>query len=451
MTILVGSDVPGLLSALEQTLGSAQQLAVARDAETISALISNPSVRLDALIAGDTITPHPGKDIATSLWEITAYMSRYREPTAPVILTVAHDMPAVIQEALRTEAEKTGGDLQTISRRARAHDHPEAQQAVAWIMERLSLEPQRRQYTIVATGTVGGSGTTSTVMNICLQLNRLGLRVLAVDLDVTRSGLRSWLRLQEPVEEGFGTLPDEFPNLIETYPLELIERRIVHHRTGLDLLFAGPERIGSTGLDDALLEGLINTIALLDYDIVCYDLPVEWKLCPALTALPPRVATWPIVVCPPGRKERDGAFAALDMLGTIERDDGRTALDTAMVLFIEGESGQVQPIRSVRQELLRQYPAVTDLGTLPRDPALLSMAAERHEFSPVFDLAPRRPYCHAIRAATRRWIEAVALPPAWLTRIDPYERRPRGTVQGRHTLRGRRPKIEPLPGTGTQA
>jgi hypothetical protein len=93
-----------------------------------------------------------------------------------------------------------------------------------------------------------------------------------------------------------------------------------------------------------------------------------------------------------------------------------------MLVFIEGEKGHAMDIRSVRQDVLRQYPTVTDLGTLPRDPALLSMAAERREFCSVFDLAPRRAYCQTMRTATRRWIEAMDIPPTWLTRTDPYER-----------------------------
>jgi MinD-like ATPase involved in chromosome partitioning or flagellar assembly len=425
MTILVGSDVPGLLSALEQTLGGSQQLAIARDAERIAATISNPAIRLDALILSDTIAPHPGKDIATSLWELIAYVSRYREPVAPVILTLAADTPAVIQDALRAEVRKTGGDIYLLSQRARSHDHPEAKQAVAWLMSRLKLEPQRRQVSIVSTSNAGGSGKTSTVMHFCLQLSRLGLRVLVVDLDIAQGALLSWFRAQGEAHAFFTTLPQEHPVPVGPYPLELVERRIFHHSSGLDVLFAGRGVRDQLDISTACLEQLIDTIALLDYDVVCYDMPGEWKVRPVIVSLLARRATTPFVVCPPGRKERDGAFAALEVLGKIEREDGRTALDAAVVCFIEGERGHVMPIRSMRQALLRQYPTVTDLGTLPRDPALLSMAAERQEFCSVFDLAPRRPYCHAIRAAVRRWIDRVELPATWLTRVDPYERRPR--------------------------
>lgn len=449
MGILVGSDVPGLLSALEQTLGSPQQLTVARDAEAVMALIANPAFRLDALILSDTLTPHPGKDIATSLWELTSYMSRYRDPQAPVLMTLGRETPEAIQGALRDEVRKTGGDLLLLSHRARTHDHPEAREAVAWLMGQLKLEPQRRQYTIVSTSNAGGSGKTSTVMNFCLQLSRLGLRVLVVDLDIAQGALLSWFRAQGDVQEFFTTLPQEYPQLAGTYPLELVERRIHRHNSGLDVLFSGRGVRDQLDISTGCLEGLIDTIALLDYDVVCYDMPGEWKVRPVIVSLLARRTTSPFVVCPPGRKERDGAHAALDVLSRIERDDGRTALDAAMLVFIEGERGHVMNIRPVRQELLRQFPMVTELGTLPRDPALLSMAAERHEFCSVFDLAPRRPYCRVLRSAARRWIEAVDLPPTWITRIDPYERRGNPFWPAR-AQKSRTPGAAPLPGLASQ-
>ncbi|MFV9505265.1 MAG: hypothetical protein AB4911_11945 [Oscillochloridaceae bacterium umkhey_bin13] len=148
MAILVGSDVPGLLSALEQALGGSQQLTIVRDAESITALISNPAFRLDALIVSDTITPPPGKDAATALWEIASYMSRYREPLVPVVLTLARETPALIQDALRAEVRKTGGDLQLMTSRARTPDHPEARQVVAWIVAhwQLPIEVNARRH-----------------------------------------------------------------------------------------------------------------------------------------------------------------------------------------------------------------------------------------------------------------------------------------------------------------
>lgn len=445
MTILVGSDLPGLLSALEQALGGSQQLAVAHDAEAITALISNPAYRLDALIVSDTIAPQPNKDVATSLWEIASYMSRYRDPIAPIVLTLAADTPVVIQDALRTEVQKTGGDIYLLSRRGRAHDHPEAQQAVAWIMSQLKLEPQRRQYAIVSASNAGGSGKTSTLMNFCLQLSRIGLRVLAVDLDIAQGGLLAWFRAHAEVREFFTTLSDEHPDLVATYPVELVERRIYHHSSGVDLLFSGQGVRDQLDISTECLEGLIDTIALLDYDVVCYDTPGDWKLRPVIVSLLARSTSSPLVVCPPGRKERDGALAALEVLGKISREDGRSALEAAMLLFVEGERGHVTNIRTVRQDVLRQYPLVTDLGILPRDPALISMAAERSEFCSVFDLAPRRPYCQAIRTAVRRWIEAVGMPSSRLTRPDPYERRPRPSFWAGWGARSRMSRVAPPP------
>jgi MinD-like ATPase involved in chromosome partitioning or flagellar assembly len=185
---------------------------------------------------------------------------------------------------------------------------------------------------------------------------------------------------------------------------------VYHHPSGLDVLFSGRGVRDQHDLPTSDLDALIDTLGTLDYDLVCCDLPSEWKQRPIIVSLLARPEASPIVVCPPGRKERDGALAALAVLQQIPRDDGRSALDAALIIFIAGERGHVMDIRSVRTDVLRQFPHVTDLGTLPRDPALLSMAAERPTFCSVFDLAPRRPYCRAIDTAAARWRAAVGLP-----------------------------------------
>lgn len=88
-----------------------------------------------------------------------------------------------------------------------------------------------------------------------------------------------------------------------------------------------------------------------------------------------------------------GALAALDVLGKIGREDGRTALDAAMVLFAEGERGMAVTICEVRRDVLRQYPMLTGPGHATarhRADRQTRRPAERQEFCSVFDLAPRR-------------------------------------------------------------
>lgn len=445
MTILVSSTVPGLLGALEQALGGSQELLLVRDAERLRALISNPDVAFTALILSDTIEPRPHQEVSQSLWEIVAALSRHRRPPVPVLLTLDSDTPIVIQDALQTEVRRTGGDLHLLSRRARTPSHPEAQQAVAWIMAHLHLRTPRGQLVIVPATAAGGSRKTTSVVNLCLYLASRGLRVLIVDLDIAQGALVPFFRVSSEPLEFYTTLPDEHPDLVTTYPLDLVQRRIYRHNAaGLDLLFAGHGLHDQLDMEAHHLEGLIDTLALLDYDVVCYDVPGDWKRRNAIASLFARGSTSPFVICPPGRKERLGALAALEVLGKIGREDGRTALDAAMVLFAEGERGMAVAIPEVRRDLLRQYPTVTDLGALPHDAALISMVAERPEFCSVFDLAPRRAYCHAIRAAAQRWMDVVELPSIWLTRSDPYAPPAR-----RHWLLGRRPALRPLPVSST--
>lgn len=426
MTILVSSNVPGLLGALEQALGGSQELLVVHDAERLQGIIRSPDIRLTALILSDAIAPRPNQEAAQSLWEIVAYMSRHRRPPAPVLLTLDCETPAVIQDALQTEARKTGGDVFLLSHRVRTPDHPEAQQAVAWIMAQLNLAAPHRQQVIVPATAAGGSRKSTSMLNLCIYLRSRGLRTLIVDVDIAQGALLTTLRVGDEPLEFYTTLPDEHPDLEGAYPTELVQRRIYRHRpSGLDVLFAGHGIRDQLDMAPRHFEGLIETLAQLDYDVVCYDAPGDWKRRNAIVSLFARVNTSPFVICPPGRKERMGALAALEVLGKIEREDGLTALDAAMALFVEGERGMAVTIREVRRDVLRQYPMLTDLGVLPHDPALISAVAERQEFCSVFDLAPRRAYCVAVREAARRWMEAAGLPPAWLTNPDPYARRSR--------------------------
>lgn len=210
---------------------------------------------------------------------------------------------------------------------------------------------------------------------------------------------------------------------ISTYPPELVQRRIyAHEPSGLDVLFAGHGIRDQLDMLPAQFEGLIDTLAEFDYEVVCYDVPGDWKRRNMIASLLARPNTSPVVICPPGRKERLGALAALAVLANIEREDGRSALEAAMLLGVEGERGMAVTIREVRRDVLRQYPMLADLGTLPHDTALISAVAEREQFCSVFDLAPRRAYCQALREAARRWMAAVDLPAAWLRRPDPYAR-----------------------------
>lgn len=411
MTILVGSDIPGLVSALEQALGGSRRLMVVRDADTILAIIKDPSRRVDALILNDGVAPPAHTDIATALWDITSYVARTRRPTIPTVMTLGDDTPVAVYEALRAEAQQTGGDLHLVPRSIRSPEQPEAQQAVASITAHLRLESERRRFTIVAMSGAGGSGVSSTTINLSLQLARLGLRVLFVEGERSGSAANTWLGVQHTSQDN-----------TTGWSKQEVERQISHHHSGLDVLFA--ERCMGDLRDayQSSLDGLLDVLAGLNYDVVSFDGVRNQPERPDIVALLSQPTSSPLIICPPGVKERTAALATLRTLSAIDCGNGRTALDAAVVVFVEGERGQMTEIDRVKRDVLQQFPMVTDLGTLPRDPALLSLALERSEFCSVFDLAPQRPYCHAIRSAARRWVQAVDLPATWLTRFDPDER-----------------------------
>ena len=424
MTILIGSTIPGLLDALKHAFGDAQELLVIREAEQIQQALRAPAIT--AIILSDTIVPRPTQDVAQSLWEIIAYVSRHRQPLVPIWLILDRATPAIIRDALRAETRKTGGDIYLLSSRAsRRATHPDTQQAVAWLLAHLrptlsDCSPSHhRPWVLVPATAAGGARKSTSMLNLCLYLHRRGLRVLLVDTDIGQGALLTSLRVSNEPLEFYTTLPEEYPDLVTTYPTELVRRRIYHHPSGLDALFAGHGIRDQLDMEPRQLDGLIDTIAQLDYDVVCYDMPGDWKQRNVIVSLCARSTTSPVVICPPGRKERTGALAALDVLSKVEREDGRTALDAAMICFAEGERDLTVTIAEVRNEILQRYPMLIDLGTLPHVPALISVVTEQQEFCSVFDIAPRHPYCMAVREAAHRWMDAVGLPSSALTIPDP--------------------------------
>lgn len=413
MTILVGSDAPGLLGALERVLGGTQRLTVLQETTAIAAQVRDANKRLDALILNDALATPATGDIATALWDIVSFVARERRPTIPTVLTLRDDTQPAIYEALRTEVQRTGGDVYLVSRGIHTADQLEAQQIVAAIIGHFAFEPQRRSYTLVAISNAGGIGATSTLTNINLQLARLGLRVLLVDYEGTENGVGMWLRIQPHMHENSTNMSGQ----------ELADQ-IIHHESGVDVLFVRHASGRQGGTIQPRLDGLRDTLQSLHYDVISFDGLRNWYERSDIVAVLAQPATSPLVICPPGVKERTAALQALQALGTVDRGNGCNALDKAMLVFIEGEHGQIAQIKQAKHDLLQHYPMVTNLGTLPRDPALLSLVAEKKELGSIFDVAPKRAYCHAIRHAVRQWAHAVDLPTTWLIRPDPDERLP---------------------------
>lgn len=410
MTILVGSDVPGLLNALEHALGGSQQLTVLHDAGAISAYVNDPHKRIDALILNDAIAAPANTDIATALWNITSYVARSRKPTIPTVLTLSDSTPLEIHEALRTEAQRTGGDGRLVPRSGREDDGS----TVSWIIGQLQLTRLRHSYTIVGVGEAGGTGMTSTLINMSLQLVRLGLRVLLLEYAASGNSLDFLLGMQSERDLVFASATE--PDL---------QKQVIHHQSGLDILFAPYESRNQPESTIPKLDVLIERLQRLNYDVICVDGLRDWKVRPDVTSLLARHSTSPLVVCSAGAKERIAALNTLVALEKIKCERAQTALNVTAVVFVEGEPGQITTINAVKRDVLQRHPVVTQLGILPRDSALLGVVAERSDFTSVFDLAPKRPYCHAIRHAVRSWMQAVELPPTWLIRPDLDERLPR--------------------------
>lgn len=116
--------------------------------------------------------------------------------------------------------------MSVCSHRARTPSHPEAQQAVAWIIAQPSLAPPHGQQVIVPAdrGRMGRASPPrcSTSASTC---GSRGLRVLLVDVDIAQGALLTSLRVSNEPLEFYTTLPEEYPDLVTTYPTELVRRR----------------------------------------------------------------------------------------------------------------------------------------------------------------------------------------------------------------------------------
>ena len=81
-----------------------------------------------------------------------------------------------------------------------------------------------------------------------------------------------------------------------------------------------------------------------------------------------------VLPSPPGRKEREGTGKALVVFE--QAVAGRDMTDHCLLLFMEPEKGVTVTIPAIAPLFAQRFPRVRTIGTLPRDPHLLSAADE---------------------------------------------------------------------------
>lgn len=406
--ILVGATLPRLLSILDEAVAGGDRLTTLTDGAELLARVDDVSRPVDLLILDDTIVPRPGVPLETTLWDIIVTANMRQRPPRTLLLMREESFPLPIREPLLRVAQESGGDGYVLAR----HGGLAAQSAaLSWLTSQLRIEQTRAQSWLMPLSGSGGVGKSTQLANMALALTLRGYRVLIVDADFANGSLSGFFKVPPGAAEPILTLHQECPTPRGAYPLDIVQRRIYSHPCGVDLLLSGRGLVELEDLTVHALRALIASVRQLPYDVVCLDAGPDMKARPyAIDVL--RGGGSALVICPPGRKERRGADSVLELLSQLTAGDGNANMvPQAAVLFIEAEHGSVADVHAVRRDLTRQYRQATDLGVIPRDARLLSMVAEREQFTTVYELGARSRYCAALEAACDGLIAHMRLGP----------------------------------------
>jgi MinD-like ATPase involved in chromosome partitioning or flagellar assembly len=404
--LLVGATLPRLLSALDEAVAGGARLTTLTDGAELLTRVDEVARPLDLLILDDTIAPRPGAPLETTLWDIIVTANMRPTPPRTLLLIREESFPLPIREPLLRVAQESGGDGYILPR----HGGPAAQaEALAWLSGRLRLAQARSQAWLMPLSGSGGVGKSTQLANIALTLTGRGYRVLIVDADFANGSLSSYFKVPPGAAEPILTLHQECPTPRGAYPLEIVRRRIYHHPCAVDLLLSGRGLVELEDLTMHALRALVASVRQLPYDLVCLDAGPDIKARPyAIDVL--RGGGSALIICPPGRKERRGAESVLELLSQLTASDGNVNMvPQAAILFIEAEHGSVADVQAVQRDLTHQYRAATDLGAIPRDARLLSMVAEREQFTTVYEVGARSRYCAALETACDRLIAHMRL------------------------------------------
>lgn len=284
----------------------------------------------------------------------------------------------------------------------------------AWIAEQLGATKKAvaRQVTIAVGGAKGGIGKSLVVAMLAEGMVRRGLRVLVIDGDLSNSGLVPTFR----IPAGFGsflTLRQEGKSHAHFTP-ENVAALIYHHQaTGIDFLLGADE--AALAADFTLYDwrALMQAVAGLgdvlpqDYDVVLVDTGPDMKKRPyAIDAV--RSGGWVILPAPPGRKERAGVGVALEQFASHQPD----LTDRCLLLLMAPEKGVIVTLAQVAPLLVQRWPRARLIGTLPRDPMLVSMADEMADrYASPLAVRPHSAFSRAVHDIVDRVCVVVGLTP----------------------------------------
>lgn len=283
----------------------------------------------------------------------------------------------------------------------------------AWIAQQLGVARRlaARQVTIAVAGAKGGIGKSLVVASLAEGMRRRGLRVLVVDGDLSNSGLVPEFR----IPAGFGsflTLRQEGRGHSQFTPANVARLIWRHAPSGIDFLLGADEAALAADftLPDwrALMQavGSLSEVLERDYDVVLIDTGPDMKKRPyALEAA--RNGGWVVLPAPPGRKERAGVGIALQQFAAHQPD----LTDRCLLILMEPERGVTIGLRQVAPLFNEHWPKARIIGTLPRDPHLVSLANEEADryVSPL-DVGKFRPFSLAVHAIVDEMCRVIGLP-----------------------------------------
>lgn len=285
---------------------------------------------------------------------------------------------------------------------------------------------------IAITAVKGGVGKTLLTAMIAEGLRMRGARVLIIDNDLSNSGLRPTFRIPTTAPT-YTQLIDDRLGMAAWTP-ERVRGCVYHHQgSGLDFLLGPEEMRGAQDLDRQNWYAFFQALRQLDgYDVFLFDTSPEVMKRP-VAYIVAREGGFVVLPAPPGRKERTGV---LNLLRVLKGDQDDDMTGRALLVGMEPEKGVIASLQEALPMFAREAPQATLLGTLLRDPKIVSTADadEQGYLSPLM-VAPHSKFAGSVHSIVDTLASAVSLP-------LPHPR-PRSSLFQR--MLNSRPKLPMLP------
>src|SRR6266540_3991717 len=284
-----------------------------------------------------------------------------------------------------------------------------AHEISAWIGGQLGVRKRAavQQTVIAVAGAKGGIGKTVVVSSLAEGFKRRGLRVLVLDGDLSNSGIVPTFR----IPSGFPTylhIQEDGPN---AWTPENVRRYIYKHAaSGIDFLLGSEQTVDPADMQRQQWMALMQAVRAIEgYDVVLVDTGPEIKKRP-YALLAARDGGYVVLPSPPGRKEREGTGKALVVFE--QAVAGRDMTDHCLLLFMEPEKGVTVTIPAIAPLFAQRFPRVRTIGTLPRDPHLLSAADEDQDrYVCPLDLKPYSKFSIGVHQVVENLCQQVGLRP----------------------------------------